>query len=204
MIKVLPEHLKGDLRAASLIQGMYDGYQTMVTSNHALAKAVHDFHVLTKLELDVISDAFSKGIQGQLSRSYVSKLCRAGFALSVTPLAYEISDIEKIAELGRNTAEVINEMLNSDKGIVKLNGSPVVFLNRAEFKASIEGHVGGGTPKAQKPMSFQAVKTSLENMIKRTEDMELRTALDQALIVANKRIDAQKQQPKGTIKAPKK
>lgn len=199
MNSIVPDGLRGDKRIESSIKIMYDNYYAVVSATHTLAKAVYQFRSLTGLDLDVISNALSKGIQSQLSRSYVSKLCRAGDVLSNNKLAERISDIEKLAELGRYTSKEVSKILTEKNKVTMIDGTPAMLLNRSEFKAKVDAALGTGTIQNAAAWNMRGFVRPLEAAIKGTEkDVELNTVLKTALELINKRIGTTK---KDTIKA---
>jgi hypothetical protein len=182
LMNVIPEDKRGDKRVDASIKSLYDAYYGTVHATRKLAIEVYTFCELTGLTFEAVGSAMSKGIQKQLSRSYISKLYKAGKVQKTNPVAQKITDIEKLAILADLSSDELNRSLTDQGGIAHLGDKPVSLIKRSDFKNQVAELHPSSTQPVKKPVWNPAVlRKTLENAMSETGAYpELNNVLGQA------------------------
>lgn len=133
LLKVVPKDKQDSPEVALVIGSLYKNYYSQRDSARALALAVFQFCELTRATYITVANAIFEGTQKQISKSYISKLYHAGKVLTTVPIAYQISDIEKLAFMGRLSPEEILATLKDDDGHAMIGIKFVGIMTREDF-----------------------------------------------------------------------
>ncbi len=182
LLQVVPEDKRGDPKVKQSIGAIYSSYYGVVNATKALAIAVYEFCNLTGCEYGVVGTALSKGIQKQLSKSYISKLYHAGRALAMTPIARKITDIDKLANVGKLDVSEIQSSLTEKSGQLMLGTKYMTLMSRDDVRgelATLHPH-RFETPKP-KQWDIKAFRANVENVISLNTSNNLSTLLKPVL-----------------------
>jgi len=192
MLDVVPEERRGDPQVKQSIDSIYTAYYNVVNATKALAIAVFHFCELTGCEYSAVGTAWSKGIQRQLSKGYISKLYHAGKALSVSPVAKRITDIDKLATVGRLDVNEIKSSLSETGGQAMLGGKYVSLMSRDQFRETLS-EMHPSRFDAPKPKTFNArtARETIQGWIDlNSTDTELVNSFKNDLRILDARIKA--------------
>jgi hypothetical protein len=167
MLTVVPEDKRSNPKVMQSIDSIYTAYYDVVNATRILASAVYQFCELTGCEYSEVSSALSKGLQKQLDKSWISKLYHAGKVMSLNPVSKRITDIEKLALVGRLDDNSIKTALTEEGGQAKLGTKFVSLLKREEFKNEL-AEISPDKFPAPKPSvwNIKAFRESVEAAIK--------------------------------------
>lgn len=140
LMDIVPADQKSDEQVKGAIDGIYTSYYGVVTSTKTLAVAIHDFCELTRCTYDRVGTVMAKisrGLQKQLNAGYIGQLYHAGHALAVSEVADRLTDISKLALLGKLTSDEINACLTETHGQAMLGDKFISLLTRDQFKTAL-------------------------------------------------------------------
>lgn len=192
MLGVVKDDLKADPRVKQSIDSIYSAYYGVVNATRVLAIAVYDFCNLTGCEYSEVSSALSKGLQKQLDKSWISKLYHAGKVMSLNPVSKRITDIAKLALIGRLDNDQIKTAIVEVGGQAMIGDKHISLMKRDEFANSLAA-IAPDKFQEPKAKSFNAkgARDTIESWISQVPtDTELTSQFKAILATLDLRIKA--------------